>query len=87
MCQLNATDTDLTNRANDWSVCLLRFLATQGFQLSSADSSTLADLDYASLSMEHRVAMLKFLCDLQFDRNDALIESIGEKGENALVRD
>lgn len=66
---------------------LLRFLIVQGFQLPSAHSAKLADLDYADLSMDQRVAMLKFLCDVQFDRNDALIESIGEKGEDALVRD
>lgn len=41
---------------------------------------------YAALSASERVAVLKFLCEAQFDNNEALVERIGDQEGDSLVR-
>uniref|UniRef100_K3WZ96 PHD-type domain-containing protein n=1 Tax=Globisporangium ultimum (strain ATCC 200006 / CBS 805.95 / DAOM BR144) TaxID=431595 RepID=K3WZ96_GLOUD len=39
---------------------------------------------YVDLSVSERVAILKFLCEAQFDENEALVERIGDQEGNSL---
>lgn len=41
---------------------------------------------YAALSASERVMVLKFLCEAQFDDNEALVERIGDQEGDSLVR-
>lgn len=41
---------------------------------------------YAALRPSDRVALLKYVCEAQFDDNDALVERIGDQDGDALVR-
>ncbi|RLN97376.1 hypothetical protein BBJ28_00018351 [Nothophytophthora sp. Chile5] len=41
---------------------------------------------YFDLPVHKRVAMLKFLCEIQFDRNDSLVELIDDEDADTMVR-
>jgi hypothetical protein len=76
---------------------MLRFLDSADLDTATlADCPGLAERDkaeddrrddtvYWSLPVRERVAILKFLCELQFDRNDKLAERIDGEDADAMV--
>lgn len=70
---------------------MLRFLdsartSSDASRDNSSDDLRRDDASYWSMPIPERVAILKQLCELQFDRNDTLIERIDGEEAEALVR-
>lgn len=75
-----------------WYVQLMRFLREEEHPLAIAENtkslSCSAEMEmredfYFRLPVSERVAILKFLCEIQFDRNETLVEQInGETAES-----
>ncbi|GAB9472470.1 hypothetical protein Gpo141_00009648 [Globisporangium polare] len=88
------------SKNHDWTVSLARFLAGAEHRPSSpkldafvASASNKKDPQaadatcvklYAALSASERVMVLKFLCEAQFDDNEALVERIGDQEGDSL---
>lgn len=49
-------------------------------------SALTKELYVDELSVSERVAILKFVCEAQFDENEALVERIGDQEGDSLVR-
>lgn len=77
---------------------MLRFLDSADLDTATLDECTTLsgrdktgddrrdDAVYWSLPVRERIAVLKFLCELQFDRNDKLVERIDDEDADAMVR-
>ncbi|KAJ8524306.1 hypothetical protein ON010_g16812 [Phytophthora cinnamomi] len=76
-----------------WYVHLLRFLRDaeyppaiaedMKYPASSSDAEKREEF-YFDLSVAERVAILKFLCEIQFDRNDTLVEQIDQEEAESM---
>ncbi|KAI9922512.1 hypothetical protein PsorP6_000934 [Peronosclerospora sorghi] len=74
-----------------WYINLLRFLrdveyasiVINEFTTYSSDEQKQKAL-YFDLSLAERVAILKFLCEIQFDRNDTLVQLIDDEDADSL---
>ena len=73
-------------RKHSWCANLLRFLKDSPLGEALGALGDDPDRVYAQLSVAERVAILKWLCEAQFDDNDALVERSGEQDFEALVR-
>ncbi|KAF4317526.1 hypothetical protein BBO99_00003080 [Phytophthora kernoviae] len=79
-----------------WSANLLRFLQDAEFPPAIAEDTAFPsaktegeerDAFYFDLPVKQRVAMLKFLCEIQFDRNDSLVELIDDEDAESMRND
>lgn len=78
-------DSTLKTRSD----ALYAFIASGKPSSSSAkkEAAAVATAElYAALGASDRVAVLKRLCEAQFDDNDTLIERIGDQEGDSLVR-
>nr|WAK73573.1 RNA-dependent RNA polymerase [Phytophthora palustris bunya-like virus 8] len=92
LSNVNAT----MSKKHTWNVNLLRFLRDAEYPPAIAADTTFPSakaeeekLDgyYFDVSVKERVAMLKFLCEIQFDRNDSLVELIGDEDADSMRND
>ncbi|ETM99812.1 hypothetical protein PPTG_18622 [Phytophthora nicotianae INRA-310] len=81
------------NKKYQWYVHLFRFLREEQYPPAVAQDTkfpaTSAEAEkregfYFDLPVAERVAILKFLCEVQFDRNDTLIEQIDDEEAESM---